>query len=272
MSLYEKALKHAEDCLKVGHAFMYADESKEKRVSQNGLDFVLHYRNGRKSEGRNVVEDHQKSGTPDPLLPPYPLYKEVMHLEDGAGHYLFVNRYQVAKGHIVISSDDPKDRQTDSLTQRDFIALSKVIHGYDCKGIAFFNCNTGSGCSQMHKHMQFAPLTYNPLFEAMVNGKELPYKYFTTRLDDYEPNTLKDAYEYLMDKASTPSHYNFIISSNCAALVPRVRGTHENGVGVNSLGVSGHLFIFDSDEKIVTKNIIRMISDLCVPISNSEKC
>lgn len=265
MSLLAKSILHAYACLYAKTAYMLFVPSKEKIIKRNGLEFVLHFFDTNIYTQHHPIEDHSKEGTKDPLLPPYPLHRQVKHLQNGAAHYAFINLYMVEKGHVVISSEAPKARQGDPLEMCDFHALSQCIQGYGRKGVAYYNSGVDSGCSQMHKHMQFAPLPRSPLMEAMIDHYPLPYKYYVTKLENDEPIGIKNAYNRLMKESSYNGSYNFVVIDGHAAIVPRIRGTHKCGININSLGVAGHFFIWDKDEEMVSKDPLKIISDLCIP-------
>jgi len=261
--LKSRAIELSKKSIEAKTAFQLFIKEKEKIFSERGVNVVFHYMNPNVYNQHHPVARHK---TNDPLLPPYPKFREVAHLQNGAGHYVFVNLYMVSLGHVVVSSDDPKACQEDELNQKDFNGLSQVIRGFNRKGIAFYNYGLESGCSQYHKHFQFAPLTYNPVFDLMIKGYPLKYQYFTSKLTNDEPIDIARAYEALVKKANWKGSYNFLISNGYAALVPRRKATHKCGLNVNSLGVAGHFYVWENKDQWERNHPLTILEDLCVPI------
>lgn len=259
--LGKQALEHSIQCIKAKTAYMLFLEGKEKVFSERGVNVVYHFYDPSIYTQHNPVARHKKN---DPLLPPYPKYREIAHLQNGAGHYVFVNINMVTLGHVVVSSDDPNACQEDPLNEKDFHAFSQVIRGFDRKGIAFFNHGLESGCSQYHKHFQFAPLTYNPVFDLMAKGFPLKYQYFTHFLKDDRPIDIACAYNDLVKRANPKGSYNFLISNGVAVLVPRKKATHSCGLNVNSLGVAGHFYAWEKDDQWERDHPLTILEDLCI--------
>ena len=259
-------LKHALYCaresLKAKTSFMLFLENKTKVVNDEGYNIVFHYFDTKNYIHHDGVEVHKEN---DPLLPPYPKFRQVAHIRNGADHYAFINLYQTSLGHVVISSADPLAKQIEPLNKQDCSALSQVIRGYERKGIAYFNFGLESGCSQMHKHMQFTTLQYNPLFKAMCNNANLGIKYYSLKLRDDSPNEIYDGYNELLKKAHWDKSYNFVISEGYACLVPRRFSVHPYGLSLNSLGVSGHYFVWEGKSEKAEKEPLKVLRDLCVP-------
>lgn len=275
--MLQTALKCARDSLRIGTSFMLFQSSKNKIVTDEGFRFCLHYFDEEHYIHHKGVQTHKKDH--DPLLPPYPKYCLVSHLNRNlANHYCFINLYQTSLGHIVISSADSDSKQTDNLNFHDCSALSQVIRCYERKGIAYFNYGLESGCSQMHKHMQYTTLAFNPLFDEMkkydnYKHSSLGIKFFASKLTDDNPHTIYDSYMGLLEKffecseklRSKITAYNFVISEGYAILVPRKLSVHPRlRISLNSLGVCGHYFIWEGDDEEIIKKPIQVLRDLCV--------
>jgi ATP adenylyltransferase/5',5'''-P-1,P-4-tetraphosphate phosphorylase II len=169
-------------------------------------------------------------------------------------------------GHLVISSADPRATQEEHLNLSDCHALSQLITGTDGKGLAYYNCGLETGCSQMHKHMQYAPLTHNPVFEAMKRGVTLPWRYFTRRLGDFQPADILKAYRECLEAAKHKGSYNVAIADGVLAMVPRRLSYHAWGVSLNALGVCGHIFAYEDGNQLVEQKPFQLFTDLCVPV------
>lgn len=309
--MLQKALKCGRESLKARTSFMLFQKSKEKIVLDEGFHFCIHYFDETNYVHHNGVQKHESSK--EPLLPPYPPHCFVSHLtNNSANHYCFINLYQTSLGHIVISCANPSSKQTENLNKSDCTALSQVIQGYNRTGIAYFNYGLESGCSQMHKHMQYTTLTYNPIFNEMkravsisqntlnnnknekicsnihennkiyLNSK-LGIKFFGLKLPNDEPIDIYDNYNKLLEQfyiccdeenkiynrnsKKNSLSYNFVISEGYAILVPRRLSVHPTlRVSLNSLGVSGHYFLWEGYDQEIVKNPIKVLRDLCVTI------
>lgn len=262
MSMAVRALECARKSLIARTAFNLFLQDKEKTVRDGGHDFTFHYFDTSVYDRRHPYPARAS----DPLLPPYPAHTHVARLTGGADHHVFINLFMVAPGHVVISSADPSHAQGDDLNGRDCAALSQVIRGFGRRGIAYYNSGWASGCSQPHKHMQFAPLLRNPLFSAMRSGARLPFRYFAAELGDDSPAHIERAYCDLMARARHCGAYNFMIADGAAVLVPRRRAAHELGISVNSLGVAGHFFLFEDSSPRIERMPLRILTDLCVEV------
>jgi hypothetical protein len=188
MALLRRTLEHVTACISANNAHLLFLPGKTKRVASESLSVLIHYYNTKYYSQPCPVESHT---TNDPLLPPYAKHVEVARLADGADHYVFVNIGQVVRGHVVVSSANPKAIQGDDLDISDCHALAQVVTGFDQRGLAYYNAGVESGCSQMHKHMQFAPVLDNPLFDVMRAGERLPWRYFKAELADITPNVIR---------------------------------------------------------------------------------
>ena len=263
MSLLEKALEKSKGSIEAKTAWYLFLEGKDKVITQDNLSVMVHYFNTKYYTHHAPIASHK---TNDPLLPPYPKNREVARLLNGADHYLVINRGMVCPAHVIISSGSPRAIQGDPINMQDCCALEQVIKGYNGKGIAYYNAGVMSGCSQMHKHMQFVTWTYNPLFNEMKKGTRLPWRYVRMELKDLTANDIMKAYTELMSKMNWNGSYNFVLCDGVMALVPRREANHPWGVNLNSLGVSGHFFIWEHSNKIIEQQPIQVLKDLCVPI------
>jgi ATP adenylyltransferase len=189
----------------------------------------------------------------------------VCYLSNGANHYVFVNRGMVELGHVVISSADSKDIQTDPLNIQDCHAISQIIKGCNGIGIIYYNCGIESGCSQKHKHFQYASLIEIPFFGIMKDQKYLPFQYYTGKIKDDSPDEILKVYEMLMKQMNYDGSYNLIIYDEVMIIVPRKQANHSLGVSLNSLGICGHLFLQEKSDEIIERMVFQILQDIHIP-------
>ena len=268
----KKAIQCAKNCLNVKTAFRLTRPEKDMIVINDNIPFVYHFYNYDNYKHHKRVERHK---TNDPLLPPYPQYREVIHLQQNeANHYVFVNILMVALGHVVISSASPKSIQGEPLNLSDCSALSQVIRGFDEKGVAYYNCGVNSGCSQMHKHVQFVPFTNNPLLSAITKDSNMSsvlrnYKFnfrnYSISLKNYSPQEILNGYNKLINNSKWKGDYNFLIANKKAMLIPRKCANDPiYDVNISSLNLAGHFFIWETDNAEIPQNTLKIVHDTCI--------
>lgn len=266
LSLKEKVLKHASDCFKVKTAFLISQ--KNEIVEQNGLKFQFNFYDRNVYTGDHPPRDEKK----DPLLPPYPQHILATHLQNGAAHYIQINLFSFKPGHVVISSDNPSDRQGDPLNHYDFNAFSQFLLGFGNKGIGYYNSGNESGCSQLHKHIQYIPYDDFPIAKAMSKGENLPWLYYAKKIEWFSEEAVKDAWNDLTSRmragkfGSEIKHFNFVLNNKHAFVVPRKQARHQLGITVNSLGVCGQFFTYEEKFNILKDRPIEIVRDLCYAI------
>ena len=266
----DKAIQCAKNCLNAKTAFRLILQNKDKIVFDKNIPFLFHYYDSQIYTHHKPVERHE---TNDPLLPPYPPFREVIHLQEKkANHYVFINILMVALGHVVISSANPRSFQGEPLNISDCSALSQVIQGFNNEGIAYYNCGVNSGCSQMHKHVQFVPYTNNPLFSAMTKNciksevllnEKFNFQNYSFPLKNYSPHEILNGYNQLLEKSKWKGDYNFLVTNNKAILIPRKCANHPiYDVNISSLDLAGHFFIWENDNKNILKEPLKIIHDV----------
>jgi ATP adenylyltransferase/5',5'''-P-1,P-4-tetraphosphate phosphorylase II len=265
MALRSAVLSTATAALKIKAAYCLFLPNRVDDVVDRGFTVCLHYYDP--SLLKSISRPPQKSDY-DPLRPPFSPGIHITDLGSGASHHLLVNMFMHKLGHVVLSSTDPRESQDDPLHSRDFAALSQILTAFSGDGIGYYNCGIDSGCTQLHKHLQYVPLTQIPLFRAMSRQEALPWVYRSIPLPDLSPLSIGAAYEELMDKARRSvaiSAYNFVVGAGHALLVPRRMARNEWKIVVNSIGISGHLPIWESSAEMVKKAPISIIRGLCYP-------
>ena len=179
MSLKNLILSQSKIAIDKKSAFSLNLTSAPRIVKDFNIGFLFKYYNPDLTEA--ISKPPQKYKV-DPLLPPFDPNLFITQTE---ANYFLVNKFMHMPGHIVISSKDPKDQQGQPATLKDFIDIEKILNSFQC-GIAYYNSGIESGCTQLHKHLQFAPLTKTPLLDAMAEKRKLPFVY---RVEKFEGNT-----------------------------------------------------------------------------------
>jgi ATP adenylyltransferase/5',5'''-P-1,P-4-tetraphosphate phosphorylase II len=265
MGLSGLVLARAREAISKRAAFrLFLSGSPQTRLDC-GVQFIFHEYNA--SLLASLSNPPQKYAK-DPLLPPFDAH---LHVTDLPGHHVLVNKFMHEPGHIVLSSIDPSAAQGAPLGRADFGALSAVLTSFGT-GVGYYNCGIESGCTQLHKHIQFAPLAQAPLFDAMAARQALPFVYRSTEMAGMRPEDIRDAYLRLIDEAGVGAdgaQYNFIVRNARAALVPRRKAQHPCGILVNSIGMCGQLSVWEWSDPIIMKRPMSVIADLCVPIEGA---
>lgn len=261
MSLKEKILTHAKLSLNAKTANYFFN--KTEPVFDQGFKFYLHYYDPATYGG-----DHPPTKLAvDPLEPPYPKNTFVGHLGNGAAHWIKINKSSFKDGHIVISADSCGPQQGDLLSDVDFSALSQVMLDFGNTGIGYYNSGVQSGCSQLHKHVQYIPHDDHPILDSVLSGNS-PYLEYHKPIEWYTHESIKDAYQDLISRmkcgkyADDIKHYNFVLSKHAAFIIPRKLARHPLGITVNSLGVSGHFFLWEKDSDPIKKSPLRVLQKL----------
>ena len=263
MSLLSTAIRNSYRAFANHDIFFLFLQGKKDKIFSNGYEFQFHYYD---PNVKNTSSNPPKVVRRDPLMPPYEPFVELGHFQNnGASHYLILNKFQFKPGHIIMVVDNQKEIQGSLLKDHDFAMLSQLLNRIDDKGVAYYNGGVDAGCTQYHKHLQYVPSFDNPLFDAMAQGEKLPYKYYTEKLEDYRASSIGDAYKKLFERMDFDGSYNFLISNKIAAIVPRSKARHETGVLVNSMGVCGHLFVWNSNAKKAEQNPLNILRDVCLP-------
>jgi ATP adenylyltransferase/5',5'''-P-1,P-4-tetraphosphate phosphorylase II len=260
MALSRLVLARAREAISKRAAFLLFLPGSPQTCLDCGVRFIYHEYNA--SLLASLSNPPQKYAK-DPLLPPFDAHLHVVDLPD---HHVLVNKFMHEPGHIVLSAIDKAADQGAPLGPADFGALSRVLTSFE-KGVGYYNCGIESGCTQLHKHVQFAPITQTPLFEAMAARRRLPFVYRSTEMAGMRPEDIRDAYLRLMEEAgigTDGAQYNFIVGKGSAVLVPRKKAQHPCGIVVNSIGMCGQLSVWKWSDPIILKRPMSVITDLCV--------
>lgn len=258
----QQQTEHARQC-----GALKSIETEHQFIEQNGIAFVVHTLSNlvRKDRARQQQQHHEtKTGKKiDPFLP----YEEDLFVGDiSPTHFCLLNKFNVVDRHLLIVTR-AYEEQTDLLNLSDFEALSACMKGTN--GLAFYNGGKIAGASQPHKHLQLLPLPIFPNLErvpietaiATANFRDsfatLPhfaFRHAIAALDkNYTPQTLLDCYHALLEKVGLPVNkndskqpgaYNFLATNDWMLIVPRSQEAYR-GIGINSLGFAGSLFVKD---------------------------
>jgi len=192
-------------------------------------------------------------------------------------HFVLLNKFNVIDHHVLIVTRR-FELQRALLNLADFRALFTCMTQFDSLG--FYNGGPEAGASQLHKHLQIAPLplddTTSPLpiepllASARMDGSvgTVPGLGFAHAFVGFDPAFVSrplelahSAFErYMSLLAATGLHavdvdgeplqsapYNLLVTTRWMMLVPR-RAEHSEGVSINALGFAGSLFVRDETQ------------------------
>jgi ATP adenylyltransferase len=187
-------------------------------------------------------------------------------------HLVLLNKFNVIDHHVLIVTRRFELQQA-LLNLADFRALFTCMTQFDSLG--FYNGGPEAGASQLHKHLQIAPLplddTTSPLpiepllASARMDGSvgTVPGLGFAHAFVGFDPvlvsRPLEQAHSafelYMSLLAATGLHavdvdgeplqsapYNLLVTTRWMMLVPR-RAEHSEGISINALGFAGSLFV-----------------------------
>ncbi|OHS98994.1 hypothetical protein TRFO_34645 [Tritrichomonas foetus] len=264
MSLKQAVLKSAKLAIDAKTAFMLSLPNRLDRVIDRGYEFLFSYYDTSVNQTSTFPP---KPRPKEPLLPPYDDHLEVCHMKDGASHYIIINKFMAKFGHLVMSTDYENAQQGEPLDKSDFITLSRVMNGFDGKGLGLYNSGTESGCTQLHKHMQYVPTDENPILQNMISHEKMPFKYYIEKMNNLSSDEIAECYKKLMADANYKGSYNFMIFNNHGFLVPRTHARHPSGKVINALGVAGHWTIFERmANTIIKQHPMTVLEELCVKV------
>lgn len=265
MSICQLVSQNAKKALKEKTAFMLSLPNRLDRVIDRGYEFLFTYYDTSVNQTSTFPP---KPRPKEPLLPPFDDFLEVCHLkENGSSHYIIINKFMATFGHIVMTTDYKNANQGEKLNDSDFATLSKVMTDFQGKGLGLYNSGKESGCTQLHKHMQYVPVDENPLLENMIAHDKMPFKYFIEKVNNLSADELSQCYNKMLSDCNHDGSYNFMVFKNYGFLVPRTNARHPSGKVINALGVAGHWTIFERmSNTIIKKHPMTVLEELCVKI------
>lgn len=267
ISFKQSVLNHARKALTAKTAFMLALPNKMDRVIDRGYEFLFSYYDTSVNQTSTFPP---KPRPKEPLLPPYDDHLEVCHMtENGGSHYIFVNKFMAKFGHIVMSTDSVEANQTEPLNHSDFVTLSNVMNGFEGKGLGLYNSGIESGCTQLHKHMQYVPMDENPLLESMIAKSKMPFLYYAEKMNSFSVDEIEECYKQLLKNCRKvhQGSYNFLVFNHYGILVPRTHARHPSGKVINALGVAGHWTIFERmANTIIKQHPMTVLEELCLKV------
>ena len=98
----------------------------------------------------------------------------------------------------------------------------------------------------------------------MVEGRKLPFLYRVEHLKSTKSKEIESAYKQLI-KDLPSDHYNFIVNSKAACVVPRKSAIDERGIVLNSIGLCGIFSLWYNADPYVFKHPMDIISQVCFP-------
>lgn len=264
MSLKQKILDCAKRALSNKSAFNLFIP-KVDTVIDHGFKFIIHYYDSHLKEYLNILPTERKD---NPLLPPFDPNLHVCDLTDGAHHHVLINKYMQCEGHIVISSMEKDAKQGSDLNMQDFNAFEQVFQAFNDEGMLYYNSGLNSGCSQLHKHLQYTPVEELPILGAMVSEK-LPIYYHVLDVKETKAVKMMEVYQELLKMSKNdPTHdsYNFIISQGKAFYIPRKSSFHKNGTVLNCFAISGNFSMWEDGDPLIKKEPLSILEGVCFPI------
>lgn len=265
MSLKKRILDQARRAIDTKSAF-YLFLPKTDTVIDHGLLFNFHYYDS--SLIHILRSDSQKRKT-NPLLPPFDNNVHVCDLtSQRSNHYLLINKYMQCPGHVVISSMNTNSNQDSKLSESDFDAFEIVYKAFNFHGILYYNSGLNSGCSQIHKHIQYSPVENTPLLDAM-SRKKVPFIVnHVVEIGQINSQNMMRSYNELLRMAEDdPVHdsYNFIISKGKAFYVPRKIPRFRCGTVFNSFSLSGNFMVWEYSDPLIKKQPLSVLKNVCFP-------
>ena len=258
MYLKNKIFNKCNIAINLKAAFKLFLDQKPKIINQNNIKFLFHKFD--ESLLKFVSNPPQKYNN-DPLLPPY---HPLLYVGNLFKNNIIINKFMHLPGHVVCSSEDINSKQGEKLNFNDISLMSYLLKEFNFKGVSYYNSGINSGCTQLHKHIQFAPIDETPLLDLMYNNYNFQFKYFIEPIKDFNENSIFNSYNNLILKINPKIDYNFLINSKAIYLIPRKSAQHSTGIVINSLGLCGHLAIWNWSNPLIENNPLNIFNDLCI--------
>ena len=258
MSLRELIYSQAKRALDSKSAFLLHTMAPSKTVWDQNVPFQFKRYNP--SLLKSISKPPQKYKV-DPLLPPF---DENLFVTQTKSNNILINKFMHTPGHIVISSKNPNDEQGAEVNSGDFVDIEKILKSFN-KGVAYYNCGVESGCTQLHKHLQFAPLEKTPLLDCMKKKMKLPFIYRIEHFQNgsFNAKNIEKAYKQMIRNLPVKS-YNFIVNQEVACIIPRIAARDRNLIVINSIGLCGVLTTWPNCDPSIMEKPMRTILDVCV--------
>ncbi|KAI5851511.1 ATP adenylyltransferase-domain-containing protein [Morchella snyderi] len=186
-----------------------------------------------------------------------------------APHFrIILNKFCAVENQVLLISVAPRF-QTEPLDADELAVVAAALRTLGPGQVAFYNCGKESGASQPHKHVQVVALG-EPVFCGLYPGQvqrredggltqhpDVPYTHFiahpppkaTAKQLHHHFSALLAATRRALGGPEAP-HYNFLMTAEWMVMVPRTRAECD-GVGVNSLGMVGVLWLGDHEQLAV---------------------
>lgn len=269
--LIAHARQVAEDALASGKLEPLLTDAEVHQL--DGVSWLFYVLRGRNRKVENLVSQERverKGERPNPFLP-YDRGMEVAVISPS--HVCLLNKFPVIPDHLLLITRhfESQDR---ALNLLDFEATCRLLAAAD--GLIFYNGGKASGASQYHKHLQWLPLPLGndgfsvplqPLLPSLDasswqlgQSKSLPFAHVLTGFSSEWPTDPDHAAKHMLglyramirslalgDGSLDPGPYNLLITRSWMLIVPRSREFHE-GIGVNSMGYAGSMFVRDREQ------------------------
>ena len=201
-----------------------------------------------------------------PKQNPFCPWEKILEIDKiGDNHQLILNKYPVAKGHILLITNSWKP-QNGWLDINDWKAMQKV--NQDTSGLWFFNSSPIAGASQPHRHFQLLRRSKDEIscprekwfLEMKLNkhaDSKLKKNIIVSKFNFLDNSIyLFELYLDLCEKLGLgdprsdrkPRYpYNLLITNNWIAIIKR-KYDHIHGFSINSLGFAGYLLVTEKSD------------------------
>lgn len=271
-------------------------DAVEELVHEQSIDFNVTLLKSLENRPVNGTKKLDPFANPEPELTILPEYGRDNELK------LVFNKFPVVPHHFLMVTKDFVSQNT-PLNSSELMSISTILKNLesnnDKEWFAFYNCGTGSGASQPHKHIQFMtlpkgfvpyaqkialqsePFLPNDNCEPLQDGS-LPFAHFVARLpdSDFNEDDLSTYFATLIQRTLTvlrendAEHisYNFIMTTKYMLMVPRSRSDYKE-LGFNSCGALGLILCKNNDllQLVKEDGPLKILESVTFPSTAGQK-
>jgi ATP adenylyltransferase/5',5'''-P-1,P-4-tetraphosphate phosphorylase II len=177
-------------------------------------------------------------------------------------HDLAVNKFALARPHLLLLTKDGFKRQWEALDKADLMAAWRVLTSLGDNYTITYNCGEAAGCSRIHKHLQVLPSSKTSVLplDSQDRGASLPFQYFQhlfqtqllcpDKLSSIYQDLLLSATKTLQVQEADVGHaypHNMILTNRWIMVIPRKR-SGLNGANSNAQGMLGNIAVSSKEE------------------------
>jgi ATP adenylyltransferase len=274
----------------LAHGAVNPIKTRQIILPDGGVDFLVRVVSSlaQKRDYQRNIESKPQAGVDNPFLPYEP---DLFVCDVSQRHLCLLNKFNVIENHVLLVTR-VFEHQENLLTEMDFEAWFSCLREFN--SLAFYNGGKVAGASQTHKHMQLIPLPLSkqgpefPLLGLLQTAKyqsihntgnvaqvmrgNLAFRHGIIALDAQQmqntlsaPSYLYNSYRQLLSAVGIEgvqvggdvrqsAAYNLLISKQWMWMVPRSNEYYQ-GISVNALGFAGSLFVRDSAQLELVRNI-----------------